>query len=51
MLFGRAAAILYLSQPPLSQQIPILEQQVVARLLARSNLSVSLTAAGKLFLP
>ena len=48
--FGRAAARLNISQPPLSQQIQITEQQVGARLLARTNRSVSLTAAGKQFL-
>ncbi|POT57441.1 LysR family transcriptional regulator [Citrobacter amalonaticus] len=48
--FGRAAARLNISQPPLSQQIQILEQQIGARLLARTNRSVALTAAGKQFL-
>lgn len=48
--FGRAAARLNISQPPLSQQIQMLEQLVGARLLARTNRSVALTAAGKQFL-
>ncbi len=48
--FGRAAARLRISQPPLSQQIQILEQQIGARLLARTNRSVNLTAAGQQFL-
>ena len=48
--FGRAAARLNISQPPLSQQIQTLEQQIGARLLARTNRSVALTAAGKQFL-
>ncbi|RPH22519.1 LysR family transcriptional regulator [Buttiauxella warmboldiae] len=48
--FGRAAARLRISQPPLSQQIQMLEQQTGARLLARTNRSVSLTAAGQQFL-
>ncbi|WP_435930159.1 LysR family transcriptional regulator [Dryocola sp. BD613] len=48
--FGRAAARLRISQPPLSQQIQILEQQTGARLLARTNRSVNLTAAGQQFL-
>ncbi|QHM70943.1 LysR family transcriptional regulator [Mixta intestinalis] len=48
--FGRAALRLNISQPPLSQQIQLLEQQIGARLLARTNRSVQLTAAGHQFL-
>jgi len=48
--FGRAAERLRISQPPLSHQIQMLEAQIGARLLARTNRSVALTPAGQQFL-
>lgn len=44
--FGRAAAALHISQPPLSRAISGLEQQLGARLLTRSRRRVELTAEG-----
>ena len=48
--FGRAAARLRITQPPLSRQIQKLERVVGAQLLERDNRRVTLTAAGQVFL-
>ncbi|GGJ80875.1 LysR family transcriptional regulator [Pseudomonas matsuisoli] len=48
--FGRAAQMLHMTQPPLSRQIQLLEQELGVALLERTSRSVSLTPAGSAFL-
>lgn len=48
--FGRAAARLNMTQPPLSRQVQLLERILGVTLLERTSRSVRLTAAGRTFL-
>ncbi len=46
--FSRAAAVLYMSQPAVSQHVRALEQTVGAQLLERNNKQVRMTRAGEI---
>jgi DNA-binding transcriptional LysR family regulator len=48
--FGRAARRMFMTQPPLSRQIQLLERSLGVELLDRSNRQVRLTVAGQHFL-
>nr|UBA15743.1 lysR transcriptional regulator [Pseudo-nitzschia hainanensis] len=48
--FTRAASSLYISQPSLSKQVKILEENLNTRLIDRDRNNISLTESGKIFL-
>jgi DNA-binding transcriptional LysR family regulator len=49
--FSAAAARLYIAQPSLSQQVRALEKELGAELLERGRHGITLTPAGRIFLP
>ena len=48
--FTQASKILFISQPSLSKQVKMLENQLGVLLINRENNRISLTESGKLFL-
>lgn len=49
--FGRAAQRMNMTQPPLSRQVQLLERVMGCKMFIRTSRSVTLTEAGKSFLP
>src|SRR5512136_1150144 len=47
--FTRAAELLHVAQPALSQQVALLEEEIGVKLLERTNRRVQLTPAGQAF--